>query len=180
MLTGKQRHFLLAVARSTLQEATGAAVTPPPPAEEIGGNYGGIFVTLRRGGELRGCIGNFRETSDLVESVRDTAKASQEDPRFVHDPVSAAELDHLEIEISLLSARTPMQDIGDLTPGRHGVLVRRGNRSGCFLPKVASERGWSAEQFLANCCTTKAGLAADAWKEPDTDVLLFTAEAFSE
>ncbi len=67
-----------------------------------------------------------------------------------------------------------------MVPGEHGIIVRRGDRSGCFLPKVAGERGWSAEETLSNCCTMKAGLAADAWREPGTEVCLFTADAFDE
>jgi len=181
MLTNAQREVLLAVARSTIRAATGDTAPPPPPSpERIEGTCGGVFVTLKRSGELRGCIGHFRETTDLIDSVCDTAEAALGDSRFADNPVTASEIGDLEIEISLLSARTPMKTIEELTPGRHGVYICRGHRSGCFLPKVASERGWSAEQFLSHCCTMKAGLDADAWKDPATQVQLFTAEVFSD
>ena len=86
----------------------------------------------------------------------------------------------IDIEISILSAMQRTDDPSSLEPGVHGVYVLKGDASGCFLPQVATEQGWSAEQLLSRCCESKAGLPADAWKEPDTEVFLFTAEVFDE
>ena len=119
-------------------------------------------------------------TNDLVRTIESITQASLNDQRFAGNRITADELPAISTEISILSDPTPTDDPASLVPGLHGIVVRRGVHSGCFLPKVASERQWSAEEFLSNCCTMKAGLAADAWKSRDTQVLLFTAEVFSD
>ncbi len=190
MLDDRQRDALLAVARASLTDALsdasqsggGAGVSPytGDPVEPIHADYSGIFVTLDRRGELRGCIGSFRDIGELVEATRDAAEASLTDPRFRHNPITLAELPQLTIEISLLSPREPMQRPEQLQIGTHGIVVRCGEQGGCFLPKVASQRRWTAEEFLANCCTMKAGLPADAWRREGAEVWLFSAEVFSD
>ena len=171
---------LLAFARKTAKQELGVAGKAPAQRPEVPGRFGGVFVTFWRGKTLRGCVGTFTATADIASTVAEMTRASLDDSRFAANPVTVDELEHLEIEISILSDPEPTDDPGALVPGTHGVIVRRGTRSGCFLPKVASERGWPADTFLSNCCTMKAGLPADAWREPDTDVLLFTAQVFSE
>lgn len=171
---------LLAYSRETAAKELGVAIEAPRQKPEVPGRFGGAFVTLWRGKTLRGCVGTFTATTDVAATIADMTRASLEDSRFAANPVTVDELEHLGIEISILSDPEPTADPKKLVPGTHGVIVRRGTHSGCFLPKVASERGWSAETFLSNCCTTKAGLGANAWREPDTDVLLFTAQVFSE
>jgi AmmeMemoRadiSam system protein A len=139
----------------------------------------GAFVTLRERGELRGCIGNLVGTEPLYLTVRDMAvEASVGDPRF--SPLELNELANIEIEISVLSPMQKIDDPGKIQLGVHGVLVRRGFRSGVFLPQVATETGWSKEEFLSNLCSHKAGLSPDAWKDKSTDIYIFTAEVFSE
>ena len=64
--------------------------------------------------------------------------------------------------------------------GTHGIYIKQGYRSGCFLPQVATETGWSKEEFLCQCCAGKAGLSPYAWKDPRTEVLVFTAEIIEE
>jgi uncharacterized protein (TIGR00296 family) len=94
--------------------------------------------------------------------------------------VQSDEIKDLEIEVSVLS---PMQKIDNpdvIEMGKHGVLVRKGFRSGVYLPQVATETGWSKEEFLSSLCAHKAGLAPDAWKDKGTDIYIFTAEVFSE
>ncbi|RJP42031.1 MAG: AmmeMemoRadiSam system protein A [Phycisphaerales bacterium] len=180
MLDSRQRQTLLAVARQSIREALGGAAEDAASPSPITAAYGGIFVTLERRGELRGCIGSFRDIEELVQATREAARATLSDPRFGHDPVTAAELPDLTVEISLLSARVLMESLDELTLGEHGIIVRYGDRSGCFLPKVAGQRAWNAEQFLANCCIMKAGLPADAWRRDGAEVWLFTAEVFSD
>ncbi|MCH7993709.1 MAG: AmmeMemoRadiSam system protein A [Planctomycetes bacterium] len=133
-----------------------------------------------RATRLRGCIGTFDATDDVVATTSAMTRASLDDRRFVKAPVTLEELRDITIEISILSEATATKRPMSLVPGTHGVIVRRRGRSGCFLPKVCSERGWSAEEFLSNCCTMKADLPADAWRKPDTSVWLFTAQVFSE
>jgi len=107
------------------------------------------------------------------------AKASATgDPRFFANPITPGELKELDIEISVLSPLQRTDDPMSLRLGVDGIYIKRGRASGCFLPQVATETGWSKEEFLSYCCAHKAGLAADAWKEPGTQVYLFTADVF--
>jgi len=140
----------------------------------------GCFVTLKNQGRLRGCIGRFTSESPLIELVGQMAKASATgDPRFFADPISAGELDQLDVEISVLSPLQRTDEPLSLRLGVDGIYIKKGRTSGCFLPQVATETGWSKEEFLSYCCAHKAGLAADAWREPETEVYLFTADVFS-
>jgi uncharacterized protein (TIGR00296 family) len=96
----------------------------------------------------------------------------------VHDRLTVDELNQLGIEISVLSPLERTDDPLSLRPGTDGIYIKKGFASGCFLPQVATEAGWSKEEFLSYCCAHKAGLSSDAWKDPDTEVYLFTAEVF--
>jgi len=179
--SAEHRRRLLAVAR----EAAGAILrgtTPALPAETpaIPGRFGGAFVTFWSRKRLRGCVGTFTPTTDILATIQQVTEDALNDERFRAHPIAAEELKCLEIEISVLSDLQATDDPGALIPGLHGILVRRGPRSGCFLPQVAGERNWSAEEFLSNCCSMKAGLPPDAWRHADTEVLLFTADVFSE
>ena len=139
----------------------------------------GCFVTLKTHDSLRGCIGQFTSEKPLIELVSDMAAASATaDARFFDSPITKDELDQLDIEISVLSPLKLTHDPLSLHLGRDGIYIKKGHFSGCFLPQVATETGWSKEEFLSNCCSHKAHLAPDAWKEKDTEVYLFTAEIF--
>lgn len=139
----------------------------------------GAFVTLNQHQELRGCIGNLIGSQPLYLTVRDMAiEAAVDDPRF--PALRLSELKDVEIEISVLSPLEKVSSAENIELGKHGVLVRRGNQSGVFLPQVATETGWSKEEFLNNLCAHKAGLAANAWKDKDTQIYIFSAEVFSE
>ncbi|MBI4717958.1 MAG: AmmeMemoRadiSam system protein A [Planctomycetes bacterium] len=181
MTLPEHRRRLLQVARATVRQmVAGGAPAAAEPAVPQDRPLGGLFVTLMVHGRLRGCVGTFAPPEDLVRTVQSVTRSSLADSRFEHCRLRAADLPHLVIEISLLSSSERTADPLSLVPGEHGVVIRSGSRSGCFLPKVATERGWSAEMFLSNCCTMKAGLPADAWRQPDTEVYLFTAEVFSD
>lgn len=135
------------------------------------------FVTLKRHGRLRGCIGYVFPMKPLYLTVRDVAAmAAVRDERF--PPVTTKELDELEYEISVLSPLRRVLSIEEILVGRHGLIVRRGEREGLLLPQVAVEQRWDRETFLAQTCL-KAGLPGDAWRDPDTDVFRFTAFVFS-
>jgi len=82
--------------------------------------------------------------------------------------------------VSVLSELQPIEDPLDIELGVHGIYIARGGLSGCFLPEVATETGWSKEEFLSRCCGGKAGLAPDAWKDPQTKVYVFTSEKFAD
>jgi len=139
----------------------------------------GAFVTLRRtrDGELRGCVGQLESSEPLVETVAAMAvAAATRDKRF--DPVTAGELGSLRVEISVLGALRPI-DPGEVEVGRHGLLVRLGDRRGVLLPQVAVEHAWDRESFLDQTCV-KAGLPAEAWRQPGVEICGFMATVFGE
>jgi len=139
----------------------------------------GAFVTLHENGRLRGCIGNMVGSVPLYKTVADMAiEAATGDPRF--SAVTAGELDNMDIEISVLSVLKRVKDASQIQVPGNGVIVKRGSRTGVYLPQVAVETGWSRDQFLTSLCSEKAGLEPDAWKDPSTELYVFTAEVFGE
>ncbi|MHC4394312.1 MAG: AmmeMemoRadiSam system protein A [Planctomycetota bacterium] len=175
-----QKQTLLKVARDTVEAVITGGEAPQPVSDDAELNAPcGCFVTLKNAEKLRGCIGQFTSDSPLIELVVEMAKASATgDPRFFGDPITADELEQLDIEISVLSPLQLTDDPLSLRLGIDGIYIKSGCMSGCFLPQVATETGWSKEQFLSYCCAHKAGLAPDAWKDPNTEVYLFTADVF--
>lgn len=176
------RKRLLEIARESVTAAVHGRPAPDLDEKdpELQGHQG-CFVTLKSGERLRGCLGNFTSEIPLWQLVAQMAAASvTDDPRFVRERLTPRELRGLKIEISVLS---PLQRIAnplDLELGVHGIYIRRGFAAGCFLPQVATETHWSKEEFLGHCCSGKAGLAPDAWKDPKTEVLIFTADIIHE
>ncbi len=140
----------------------------------------GVFVTLRNGRRLRGCIGTFAAEKPTPWNVWTMAAAAASDPRFLDQPVTLAEVPELSIEISVLSPLQRTDDPLSLRVGIDGVHIRAQEGSGCFLPEVASEHGWTAEEFLSKCCSEKASIAPDAWKDARTVVSLFTVEKIED
>ena len=142
----------------------------------------GAFVTITKGGALRGCIGRFTADEPLHKVVAKMARASAtEDPRFVGRRLTAAELEDINIEISVLSTMTRIKDpLEEVKLGVHGIYIRRGARSGTYLPQVATEHNMTLEEFLSSCSSSKAGLAPDAWKDPQTEVYIYSAQVFGE
>jgi AmmeMemoRadiSam system protein A len=175
MTPEEERSRLLAIARAALVGHIVRRATPLP--DDLSGRLGGAFVTLHKHGELRGCIGHIDASQHLAEVVRRCAVAAcSADPRF--PPVSAAELPHLEIELSLLGPLQSVMSSEDIELGRDGLLVEKGGRRGLLLPQVATEQCWDRETFLAQACR-KAGLPPDAWKN-GAAVWRFEAEVFGE
>jgi AmmeMemoRadiSam system protein A len=179
-MNDNQRQTLLKVARDTVEAVIRRRPVPKVKSDDPDLNAPcGCFVTLKNADQLRGCIGNFTSEGPLIELVAEMAKASATgDPRFFADPITPRELDQLDVEISVLSPLERTDDPLSLRLGVDGIYIKKGRASGCFLPQVATETGWSKEEFLSYCCSHKAGLAPDAWKDPGTDVYLFTAEVF--
>jgi AmmeMemoRadiSam system protein A len=181
MMNEQQRNILLKVAKDTVTAAVSGKPTYEPTTHEPELlTEVGCFVTLKNHEQLRGCIGQFTSDKPLIEMVAQMAiSSSLHDPRFGGDRITVNELPELDIEISVLSPMTKTDDPLSLRPGVDGIYITDGRQSGCFLPQVATETGWDAEDFLSFCCAHKAGLAADAWKtDPDVEVYLFTAEVF--
>jgi len=138
----------------------------------------GAFVTLHsKNGSLRGCIGNFVSHEPLYKTIREMAISSAfRDPRF--PSVTIDELDELKVEISVLSPMEKIEDVGQIELGVHGIYIKKGFHSGTFLPQVATETGWTLEEFLGHCARDKAGIGWDGWK--DANIYIYTADVFGE
>ena len=175
-----QKQTLLQIAKRTAAAAVTRRPVPAVVCDDPELNVPrGCFVTLKNGDELRGCIGQFEAEMPLCQMVaRMAVSSARHDSRFARNRITPEELSELHIEISAL---TPMQKTDDplsLRLGIDGIYITDGTRSGCFLPQVADETGWSKEEFLGYCCTHKAGLPWDAWKKAGIETYLFSAEVF--
>ena len=136
----------------------------------------GAFVTLHLRGCLRGCIGFIEAVKPLAETIQEMAVAAAfGDPRF--PPLTDEEFRDIEIEISVLSPLRRIKSIDEIQVGVHGLYLRQGARRGLLLPQVATEYNWDRETFLQQTCA-KASLPPLAWKDPQTEIYLFSAEVF--
>ena len=135
----------------------------------------GAFVSLHKHGRLRGCIGHFGEDVPLHEIVAEMARAAAfEDPRFM--PVTADELSDIDIEISVLTPMRRILSLDEFELHRHGIYIRKGYRSGTYLPQVADEVNWTKEEFVSHCAQDKAGIGWDGWK--DAELYVYEAIVF--
>jgi AmmeMemoRadiSam system protein A len=177
-LSEADRRSLLEMARRTIAEAVCLQKSAESiPQSEAFAEKRGVFVTIHARGRLRGCIGVVEAFEPLGEAVaRCAAGAALHDPRF--SPVRADEIQDLQIEISLLSRPEPILT-ENIEIGKHGLLISQGSQRGLLLPQVAVEHKLSLEQFLEETCR-KAGLNVKAWQEPETQILGFSCEVFSE
>lgn len=172
-----ERAEALDIARQTLVNAFAGETYVPAARSAVFAEKRGVFVTLNKHGQLRGCIGVFEPERTLAEAIRDMALAAAfEDRRF--QPLTAAELPEIEIEVSVLSPMVRVAGADEVEVGRHGVYLRQGDKSGVFLPQVAVEQGWDKTEFLAELCREKAGLLPDCWQDSRTEIYLFTAQVF--
>jgi len=179
-LTDEDKKILLKIVRQTLEDYARQKKKPKLNDKNFSQDLmskTGAFVSLHKRGNLRGCIGIFDAHSPLYQTVSDMAiSAGWQDPRF--PGLSPEELKELEIEISVLSPLKPAKP-EEIEVGKHGIYITKGFYRGVLLPQVAIEYGWDRETFLEHTCL-KAGLAPSAWKEPDTEIEIFSAEVFSE
>ncbi|WP_242689770.1 AmmeMemoRadiSam system protein B [Sulfurimonas aquatica] len=126
----------------------------------------GAFVTLYKDKKLKGCIGRFEPKEPLYDVITDMAiSASRHDTRFT--PVQKDELKDIEIEISVLTPRRKVNSIDEVIIGKHGIYVSYGAKNGTYLPKVATDMNWSAEEFVKSCCEQKAGIAKEDCKNAE-------------
>jgi AmmeMemoRadiSam system protein A len=179
-LSAETRRQLLALARGTLV-AHFRGEPPPRLASDRAETFGqsrALFVTLRRAGQLRGCIGTLAPEGDLARMVpRFALRAAFEDPRF--PGLTAEELTGCTIEISVLTPPRPVERPEDVVVGRDGLIIELGARRGLLLPQVATEWGFDRVTFLAEV-SRKAGLPPDAWQLPAARLWSFQAEVFAE
>jgi hypothetical protein len=170
----------LTIARTTLEAYLNNNQIPQLSAQNsVLSQPLGAFVTLRKNRELRGCIGEFEPKEPLYQVIQKMAiAAATKDSRF--PPVSAKELASLKIEISVMTPKRKINDWQEIELGKHGVVIQKGLRGGTFLPQVATETGWSKEEFLAQLCSQKAGLPADCYQDPSVNLFVFEAQIFEE
>lgn len=180
MLNEKQQKVLLGIARKTIEEYIRSGKIPEFNVKDpLLKEKRGVFVTLHKKGMLRGCIGYIMPMEELYKAVSKMAiQSSTGDPRF--PPVSPEEFDEIEIEISVLTVPERINSVDEIEMGKHGVIVKKGYNQGVFLPQVATETGWSKEEFLNRLCYDKAHLPEDAWKDKDTEIYTFSAQVFAE
>ena len=180
MLTDTQRQTLLSLARSSIaaEVMQASRVDPGTSTTVAWPDASGVFVTIKRRGSLRGCLGTLQNRYGLAaEVVRCAADSATGDPRF--PPVAAEELPELSVEISVLGPLEAIEPRPDaFTIGVHGLVAEQGSHRGLLLPQVATEWGWTAEQFLRQTCV-KAGLPPDAWQH-GARLFRFAAEVFGD
>ncbi|NLA50353.1 MAG: AmmeMemoRadiSam system protein A, partial [Bacteroidales bacterium] len=137
----------------------------------------GAFVTIRIDGKLRGCIGRFTSSDPLCEVVRSSAVSSAfEDPRF--SPLTSEEFEKCDLEITVLGPLKKIKSIDEIILGKHGIYIRKDQRSGTMLPQVATEQGWNVEEFLGFTSREKAGLDWDGWK--DAEIFIYEGLVLGE
>ena len=180
MLTQEQKDKLLKLARTTMEKYITQDIIPKyEDKDPVLSGQCGAFVTIHNKGNLRGCIGMIEGHQPLYETVIEMAiEASRNDPRF--DPVEPEEINDIDIEISVLTPKRRVKSIDEIELGKHGVIVKKGTAGGVYLPQVATETGWTKDQFMASLCSGKAGLPPDAYMDPKTEIYVFEAEVFGE
>lgn len=181
MLSSTQKKNLLLHARNAIASSWDdkiAANVNPPDLSEVSTCFAGVFVSLHVEKRLRGCIGHLGLAATLPQLITEMARAAaHHDPRF--PPLRPEELQHVNIEISLLFPMERLNSAEEICIGRHGLMVRLGTHHGLLLPQVARQRRWDALTFLAHTCR-KADLPPEAWQDPEAEVLRFRAEVFSD
>lgn len=178
-LTSEHKKTLLKIARESIASAVHGKKPPKYKIDDAILKINcGAFVTLHINGNLRGCIGNITAEIPLWETVSNMAEESAlKDPRFY--PLTTAEFNKVDIEISVLSPLKKIKDIKEINVGQHGLLVKSGFYQGLLLPQVATDYKWNRTQFLEQTCH-KAGLGKNCYREKATEIFIFSAIVFGE
>lgn len=181
ILTPEEGAAAVRYAKAALESMIRGRPLTPPELPPVFSQKRGVFVCLKRRGELRGCIGFPYPMLPLADAIRDAAiAAGTEDPRF--NPVSVHELPDISLEVTILTPPVtldgePEERPGLVATGRHGLIVKGWGRSGLLLPQVATEYGWDSRTFLDHTCM-KAGLPKGCWTDKNVDVLTFEGQIF--
>lgn len=182
VLTPSQGAWAVSYARDVVDAVvkTGQPPERPEHVDDVFEINRGAFVTLRKEGTLRGCIGRPTPEQSAIEAIREAAvDAATDDPRF--PPVKDNELSSITVEVSVLTPPDTLETVepASVSVGKDGLIVKRGGRSGLLLPQVPVDRGWDAERFLQETCR-KAGLQPDCWDDSETTFHRFQAQVFEE
>lgn len=187
-MTKKEKQYLLDLSRRTLEkylkEKSILAIEEDNLALPILQEKRGVFITIFKNGQLRGCIGNLRGDKPVFLSViENTLAAALFDPRF--PPLEEKELKDIKIEISLISQLKPLtltKDINQLIKylkkKKPGLVIKKNLNEATFLPQVWKELK-EPEEFLSHLCL-KAGLGAEAWKFPGIEITEYEVEEIQE
>ena len=179
-LADDEKQLLLSIARKSIENRLKGKSVPLVSEPELTESLKlpcGSFVTLYKNGKLRGCIGRFFTDGPLYRLVKDIAVAAAfNDSRF--EPLAKSELTDIDIEVSVLTPLHKINDIKEFQLGKHGIYMVKGNQSGTFLPKVATDTGWKTEEFLGHCARDKAGIGWDGWK--NAELFVYEAYVFGE
>jgi uncharacterized protein (TIGR00296 family) len=185
MLSQSDGDFLVKLARKAIKAyVQNRDVINPPKAPEYMNEKMGVFVTIHKNSDLRGCIGYPEPIKPLITALIEVAiGAATEDPRF--PPVKLQELDEIQLEVSVLTkpeiiiVEKPADYINKIIIGEDGLIMERGMFRGLLLPQVPVEWGWDVEEFLANTCM-KAGMSPDCWLHEDIKIYAFKSQIFEE
>jgi hypothetical protein len=178
----KEKNVLLKLARDTLVSYLNKQKLPVINLNKYNINprliqNQGVFVTLNKNGQLRGCIGYIKGQAPIYQAVvRNTINAATQDPRFY--PMNATETKDVTIEISIMSPLKKISSLDEIKVGTHGLYLVKGENSGILLPQVPGQFGWDKKTFLEQV-SQKAGLAKNAYKE-GADIYIFSAQIFGE
>jgi AmmeMemoRadiSam system protein A len=172
--------ILLRIAREAIQSYVSTRKIPGfSPEVDVLKEKRGVFVTLYKNGNLRGCIGTHVGTEPLYKLLPYIAVQSAfYDRRFL--PVTKEELKDIKVEISVyLSEVVKINDISEYKLGEHGIIMRKGLYASTFLPEVPEEQGWDKTTTLEQLCL-KAGLSKDAWKDSDCEFYIYSVQVIKE
>ncbi|GAB6887407.1 TIGR00296 family protein [Desulfothermus okinawensis JCM 13304] len=186
-LTDQEGMILIKVARKAIEEKlfgkSSQAILEEDLNKEIFQEKRGVFVTLNKRGNLRGCIGHIQPILPLIQGVKENAiNAAFNDPRF--PPLSQREYPDIRIEVSVLTNPTPLnfndpKDLLDkLVPNKHGVILKKGFYQSTFLPQVWKQLP-DKKEFLTHL-SMKAGLSPTEWMDPNIEVYTYEVQAFEE
>ena len=177
--TKSERQALVRIARQAIErELADLPPSLPKVTDKRLLEHRGAFVTIKKRGQLRGCIGTFSANRPLYEVVFDMAlSAAFKDPRFPR--LRSPEFEEIDLEISVLTPMRPITDINEIEVGIHGIYIIHGPFQGVLLPQVATEHGWDGPAFLDQTCI-KAGLMPGCWKDKETQINIFSADIFNE
>ncbi len=182
MLDRDEGTIAVRLARSAIKSHLAGEVAETGDLPEVFGEGRGVFVTLHKSGDLRGCIGYPEPVMSLKDAILDSAvSAAVRDPRFPH--VKYEEMEEIVVEVTILTPPVKIDALPSDLPkhvkvGRHGLIVRKGVYQGLLLPQVATEWGFDAEEFLSQTCI-KSGLPPDAWLT-GAAVYSFEGQIFTE
>jgi len=178
LLTNKEQKELLRISRAAIIAHVSGKELPGVESELPGLLLkSGCFVTIKKKGQLRGCIGNFVSDKPLYQLVQEMAISSAtRDPRFY--PMKTPDLDDFKLDISVLSPLKKVVSVEEIIVGKHGIYIIKNSNRGVLLPQVATEYGWDRETFLKHTCL-KAGLPEDGWKK-ECEIYIFSAQVFGD